>query len=295
MTCTWLGLGLGLLMAGPLADDAKAKAKDKAPDVGVTYRVPYRNTDTNHALVRVRVNGKGPFNFLIDTGAPLLFISTDTAKKARLKAAEEGFYTDVDRLDFEGGPFLTDVKARIEDPYQLVGMNALGLPGVSIDGILGFSILARFKFTLDPTDDRMTWTRLAFDPENLEVPEDAKERAPDDVKAMNMLGPLMKFAAMILGKRPETRLQPRGWLGVEFDPVEVEGPPKIKAVIEGSPAAEAGLKPGDRVKSVNGRAIEGLKAAREAVAKVEPGDELKLTIVRDEATQEITLTAGEGL
>jgi hypothetical protein len=39
--------------------------------------VPYRNTDTNHALVRVRVNGKGPFNFLVDTGAPLLIISTD--------------------------------------------------------------------------------------------------------------------------------------------------------------------------------------------------------------------------
>ena len=57
------------------------------------------------------------------------------------------------------------MKARVEDPFQLVGMNALGLPGTSIDGILGFTVLARFQLELDPTQDRMTWTRLDFEPE----------------------------------------------------------------------------------------------------------------------------------
>ena len=42
-------------------------------------------------------------------------------------------------------------------------MNALGLPGASIDGILGFTILARFRLEIDLTQDRMIWTRLDHD------------------------------------------------------------------------------------------------------------------------------------
>ena len=49
-------------------------------------------------------------------------------------------------------------------------MNALGLPGASIDGILGFTILARFRLEIDPTRDRMTWTRLDFDPADPPIP-----------------------------------------------------------------------------------------------------------------------------
>ena len=36
--------------------------------IGQSFQVPYRLTDTNHFLVRARVNGKGPFNFLVDSG-----------------------------------------------------------------------------------------------------------------------------------------------------------------------------------------------------------------------------------
>ena len=70
------------------------------------------------------------------------------------------FWTPIDCLELEGGARLTRIKARVEDPFQLVGMNALGLPGASIDGILGFTILARFRLEIDLTKDRMIWTRL---------------------------------------------------------------------------------------------------------------------------------------
>ena len=50
-------------------------------------------------------------------------------------------------------------------------MNALGLPGASIDGILGFTILARFRLEIDLTKDRMTWTRLDHDPRDPPVPD----------------------------------------------------------------------------------------------------------------------------
>src|SRR6267142_4164881 len=59
------------------------------PQIGHSFQIPYRLTDTNHFLVRVRINGKGPFNLLVDSGAPALFIATETAKKADLKPARD--------------------------------------------------------------------------------------------------------------------------------------------------------------------------------------------------------------
>ena len=134
------------------------------PQIGRSFQVPYRLTDTNHFLVRVRLNGKGPFNFLVDSGAPSLYVATETAKKVGLKPDPAEFWTAVDRLEFEGGAHLEGLKARVEDPFQLVGMNALGLPGTSIDGILGFTVLARFRLEIDLTSDRMIWTRLKYQP-----------------------------------------------------------------------------------------------------------------------------------
>ena len=58
------------------AQDAPIKAQDTK-----TYLVPFKLTDTQHVMVRAKINGKGPFNFIIDTGAPLLYVSIPVAKK----------------------------------------------------------------------------------------------------------------------------------------------------------------------------------------------------------------------
>src|SRR3954469_23587436 len=108
---TRLGTGLGSGLT--LAPVALSPGPARDPDVGRSYRVPYRVTNTNHFLVRVRINGKGPFNFLVDTGAPALYIATETARKIDLKPAGDEFWTPVSRLDFEGGARLSNLKARI--------------------------------------------------------------------------------------------------------------------------------------------------------------------------------------
>ncbi len=232
---------LALLLTLPaLAIDAPGRA----PDVGTSYRVPYRTTETNHFLVRVRIDGKGPFNFLVDTGAPALFVGTEAAKKIGIVATDDEFFTPIGRLDFEGGASLTGMKARIEDPFQMVGMNALGLPGASIDGILGFTALARFKIEIDPTRDRMVWTRLDYDPKDPVIPKAAQRGAPSaEMQAMSTLGPIAKFAAAIVGKQPAEQLHPRGFVGVEL--AEAADAPKVVAVLADSPALAAGIKPGD--------------------------------------------------
>ena len=281
---------LGLLLAlVAMAPDA-----GKDPTIGRSYKVPYRATETNHALVRVRVNGKGPYNFLVDTGAPALFVGTKVAKAVGLDPSKTSFWTIVDRLDFEGGPTLTKVQGRIEDPFQLVGMNALGLPGASIDGILGYSVLARFRIQIDPTSDRMTWTRLDYNPRMPAAPRrEPGEGEPAEVQAMNALGPLAKLAAAFVGKQPEDQLHPRGFLGLELggNPGEV----RISGVLADSPAARAGVRPGDRLLKLLGRDLGSREAAHTAVADVKPGDRVAARVRRGAEELDLTLTAGDGL
>ena len=299
-----LGLGLTLALVGLAPDDSKPKVETRDPSIGKSFRVPYKITNTNHFLVRVRINGKGPFNFLVDTGAPALFISTHAAKAAGLSEPKDDFWAVVDRFDFEGGASLRGVKGRIEDPFQLVGMNALGLPGASIDGILGFTMLAKFKIELDPTNDRMVWTRLDFNPKEPFVPHAANDRKPpSEVQAMNLLGPLAKGMAALIGKQAPDILLPRGGLGVELE--EAGGVVKIATVLEGSPAAKAGLKPGDTIMELvaidtNRPAtprigqVATIKMALDSASAVRPGDKVRLTIRRDDKTLNVTAIAGEG-
>jgi hypothetical protein len=294
-----------LTAALALDPPASGRAEARDPQIGRSFRVPYRLTDTNHFLVRVRINGKGPFNFLVDSGAPALFVATETAKKIGLKPADEAtFWTPIERLDIEGGARLSNVKARVEDPFQLIGMNALGLPGATIDGILGFTILGRFRLEIDLTDDRMTWTRLDYTPREPPVPRTRageKAEAPLGVRAMSALGPLAKGMAFLMGKQPEEQLHLRGFLGVEWTVPAPEGPAglRVRRVLDGSPAARAGLKADDEVVRINDKAIDGLKAARSALADVRADDSVTLLVRRGSAAgareQKIVIEAGEGL
>jgi serine protease Do len=285
-------------------EDAKPPAPARDPQIGQSFQVPYRLTDTNHFLVRARINGKGPFNFLVDSGAPALFIATETAKKIGLNSDPDKFWTPIDQLDLEGGSRLMGVKARVEDPFQLVGMNALGLPGASIDGILGFTILARFRLEIDLTKDRMIWTRLDHDPRDPPVPDHKpgdQGGAPAGVQAMSVLGPLAKGLAFLMGKQPEEQRQPRGFLGLEWSEQVASGHKQVlvKGVLEGLPAAQGGIKVDDQIIKIGNREIKGLKDARSALSEVHPGDRVPLIIRRGSGIRarelKLMLTAAEGL
>lgn len=274
---------------------------DDPPDAGTSYRVPYKLSQTNHFVVRVKLNGKGPFNLVVDTGAPALYLSTEAAKTAGIEPHPDQMLSRVETLEIEGGAQLHDMQARVEDVFQLVGMNALGLPGVKIDGMLGFNVLARYRITIDPTSDRMTWTRLAHDPPDIDAPKDrpgAKAREQADVQALDLLGGVAKIAALFIGKQPEDQIIPRGFVGLELR--QDDGSVSIASVLPDSPAATAELHPGDLLVDVLGRDIHTLDDVRTAIAKVRAGDKVAIQVrdphaPADSEPREITVTAGEGL
>lgn len=80
-----------------------------------------------------------------------------------------------------------------------------------------------------------------------------------------------------------------GGIGVELGMRSDQ--PSVVRVLEGNPAEKAGVKAGDIIVKINGESAEGWDTARVA-AKVrgEVGTTVKLSLLRDEAVQDFTIT-----
>lgn len=94
----------------------------------------------------------------------------------------------------------------------------------------------------------------------------------------------------------------RGWLGVSLQPLDRElaqalGTTDTKgaliaAVEPGTPAARAGLRPGDLVLAAGERRVESPRDLASAVADAKPGAQIALTVVRDGRRMEQQVTLG---
>ncbi len=104
--------------------------------------------------------------------------------------------------------------------------------------------------------------------------------------------PINLVKELIPNLRQNGRLA-RGWLGVNI----VESPGARVAVISevfrGSPAARAGLLPGDRVLAVNDRPVERFQQLLRKVSFLPPGSKATLRIERSGAVQERTVTLSQ--
>ncbi|MWJ26842.1 Do family serine endopeptidase [Halomonas sp. ZH2S] len=95
----------------------------------------------------------------------------------------------------------------------------------------------------------------------------------------------------------------RGWLGIEAQALSRELAASfglrvpqgviVSSVVEGGPAAEAGLQPGDVLLEVDGRPIMDAPTTMSEVASIPPGTTLPLTVVRNGERLQITLEVGE--
>lgn len=276
-------LALGLA-AGP---GPAAETGPRPREVAPTYQIPFRLTDTKHVLVRVKINGKGPFNFIIDTGAPALIMPEALAKKVG-GTAKDG-WTLLDKLELEGGLSIPDPRGVAVDMFQLKGMNSMGLAGVELHGVLGYNVLARYKIEYDFTETKLKWTPSGYD---APAPKRITDKGGSQ-GGLEMMGDLMKILAMFSGTKPNYEVRPRGFLGAELEPAGKEL--VVKAVQAGGPAEKAGLKAGDRVQAVKGKSVASPDDLLEAMKKLPEGASVKLEVKRGQDTKQITVELGKGL
>jgi hypothetical protein len=290
---------LMLCLASPLAwaVPATQPATQPAPPVIVAttgpVSIPYKLTDTNHLMVRLKINGKGPFNFIVDTGAPVMILRESAAKSIGLKPNARGFAT-LKQLDIEGGMTLKRVQCLVETPYQIEGMNAIGASGVDLDGMLGYAVLARFRLQIDLSKDHMIWTPVDFVPPPYSSARTTASREPTDAKEANLesMGGLLKVLGPMI-KPAVIAPKYRGVIGSEL--TEDGGAVTVQRVLGDSPADKAGILPGDKIVSVNRSAVKTISDAQKAMAATLVGQAANLVIQRDQATLTLHVISSEGL
>jgi tetratricopeptide (TPR) repeat protein len=106
--------------------------------------------------ISVRINGKGPFNFVLDTGASSCVLSNEAAAKLGIRPVAAG-----GQARAVGGsgtfPIVYGVLKSLElgpikietVPVYLRDIQSLNSHGAKVDGFLGLSTLADFVLTLD--------------------------------------------------------------------------------------------------------------------------------------------------
>lgn len=278
-------IALLFVSPAPLCAQEAKKDGDKNADAKAEL-VPFRLTDTSHTLVRVKINGKGPFNFIVDTGCPVFLIAEPVGKQAGLKV-EKG-WSVLDKLELEGGLELTKVKARVETPFQITGMNRMGLAGVELHGLMGYTVLAKYKMDFDYTKKQMAWTPLTFDP-----PPPMALGKKADTAGMDTMVALVEILSLFAGGSLPPPPQPRGFFGFELE--EKDKAVYVAGVLKKSPAADAGLQKGDRIHAAQGKEVASIDTLLRQANKLTAGKTLSLTIERKNEKQDLKITAGDGL
>lgn len=99
-----------------------------------------------------------------------------------------------------------------------------------------------------------------------------------------------KLVKKIAAEIKEKGRTERGWLGVSLE--EEEGGLRISDVVDHSPAAEAGLREGDIIISLNGQEVQNAEFFARQVRNRRPGEEVSLKIERRGKIQEVKVKLG---
>ncbi len=111
------------------------------------------------------------------------------------------------------------------------------------------------------------------------------------------------MARDVIGQLREGKTVKRGWLGVTIQDID-ENTAKalgmentkgalVTSVLEGQPAAKAGVKTGDVITSVAGEKVDDSNQLLRRVARLKPGESAEMTILRKGSPSTVTVTLGE--
>jgi hypothetical protein len=272
---------LFLFAAAPVLADTKPAAKPTP--------VKFELVPSGHFIVKVKLNGKGPYNLIFDTGAPSTLISPRVAKDAELtKSVKDkppiaifGMMGTVQVKEFQVG----DVKAEnvsamiLDHPTVKLFSKEYEPKYGPIEGIVGFPFFAQFRMTVDYAAKEMTFV-------------------PSGYKAGDAMQDLQKALMEKMMGKPEPRVAaPAGLWGMELiksSGDEADGV-DVKTVAAGGAAAAAGLKAGDRILTIDGRWTDNLGDAYTAASFAKPGRPVVVTLRRDGKEIKVPVSPKTGL
>jgi Aspartyl protease len=189
----------GVLLAGlALAAPLSARAADEKPARPVA--VPFELLPSRHMLVEVKINGKGPYQLIFDTGAPVMLINNKLAKDAGVinaKTPKPLFapFGSVGQFAIKslelGGLKAENVQAVVMDHPTVEAI--AGFFKKPIDGIIGFPFFARYRTTVDYQAKELTFEPNGFKPPDVMQTMTAAlmqqmSRQPGDVKVLAPAG-----------------------------------------------------------------------------------------------------------
>lgn len=271
-------LAVTLMMAALVLHPAFAVAEDK-PIV-----VPFERLKTQHMAIQVKINGKGPYRLIFDTGAPVSLINNKVAKESGVlpKDFKQPFFAVFGSMgqfkmkSLEVGDLKVDnVSTMVMDhPTVAAISNALG----PIEGIIGFNFFAKYRMTLDYQAQTMTFVPTTYQPKD-------------------MMENLMKMMMAAQGNVAKKVLAPGALLGLQIAKDKDDDAPgvNVKAVFADSPAARAGLKEGDRLLTLDGRWTDTPPDCYAAAAQLIAGTTVPAVILRSGSEIRLKVELHSGL
>lgn len=247
--------------------------------------VPFELLKSRHMAVQVKINGQGPYRLIFDTGAPTNLINNKLAKEAGvLKKGEKGpaiplfgmaGAKTIDTLEI-GDAKLEKVSVMVMDHPTVTAISkALG----PIDGIVGFPFFARYATTVDYQKKELVLVPNGYEPGD--VIQGLMERL--------MNGPRGKPEPRVVGPAAV-------WgFSVEKANDDEDAGVIVKDVLAGSAAAVGGLKPGDRLLTLDGRWTDSVPDTYLAASLVKPGRAVAVVVRRDGKDVKLIVTPGKGL
>ncbi len=267
---------LTIVIAGGLQAQALPEVKP--------VTVPFKLLPSRHMLIEVKINGKGPFRLIFDTGAPLNIVTsrlgaeTGLAKKGSggLLAMLTGGLNTVEVATMTLGDATAKKVTTVvmDHPTIKAISDAFAADYGTIDGIVGFPFFARFATTVDYQKKELTLS-------------------PREFKQGDFLADLTKSLTDASENSGRAKVVgPAGLWGFALQKAKSDGEPgvTVSEVYEGTAAAEAGLKVGDRVLTIDGRWSDNVGDAHVAASLVKPGRKADVTLTRDGKPLTVSVT-----
>ena len=251
-------------------------------------------------------------------GADQIQVTLENGHHYKAKVVGQDARTDIALLKIEAHETLTPLPLGDSDGTQVgewvmaVG-NPFGLGGNSVTvGVVSFKGRA-LDLSNHGTPVDMLQTDAAINPGNSGGPLINARGEAVGINTLIMTGGAQQYSGVgfavpvnvARGILPQLRDKghvERGWLGVQVQAIDEDLAKSLKLtdthgalvsnVTAGSPAAEAGLKPGDVVRGVNGKPVESSSDLSSRVSAMGPGARASLDVLRDGSQKTIDVKLG---